>query len=134
MRGKDYGNWSAWNESPGGKHNSPDPFNKAFKGAERQFNAKEYAMSGTEEYHHYEATQDTRTMDSDDQQQQQQSDRNNKSDQMKSQARRNLIKQVVGMVAGSTIIVSAYQARVESRSQKQLPAEPPAVVETVPAD
>ena len=51
MKSKEFEAWFSRNVGKGGKRPSYDPFNKSFKGSERNPAAEEYASKNVEEYH-----------------------------------------------------------------------------------
>ena len=65
MKSKEFEAWFSRNVGKGGKRPSYDPFNKSFKGSERNPAAEEYASKNVEEYHRYPELKDTRTENDD---------------------------------------------------------------------
>ena len=125
MKVRGFGAWPSRNVTQGGRRNSFDEYNKAFKGAERFPRAEEYASRYVEEYHHYQEQQDL-TVEQDDQKLK----KNKKKDSQKS--RQRMIQQFMALVAGSVMIASAYSVAVAKRAQQPSPDN--SVVETLPSD
>lgn len=131
MKTKGFGARPPRNVSAGGKRPLGDPYNKALKGDpfNRAFKkaespGAEYAMSGMDAYHHYDAQKDLTGEQENKPQKQQTVKKQNASRLQK------VMQQVVGLVAGSVIVVTGYQAAAEQKPAPQTPG----VVETGETD
>ena len=146
MKAKEFGARPPWNEGSGGQHNSFDEYNRALKGHEMNTVAQEYTSAGILEYLRIAETKDITSeqfwkrpgMDSSrDRLQSSMSGKSGMSGksnlaQNVQKLTGNVLKQVVGIVVGSAVIVSSYQAQVDARDNKPLPTEPPAITEVEP--
>ena len=103
MKVKEREAWVAKNVGKGGKRPSYDPFNKSFKGHERNPKAKEYASQGLKEYHHYSERAEVKYDEDDSKKVDQQKKQSSKSNVLK-----NLVARVVAVVASAVVIVSSY--------------------------
>jgi len=124
MKVNGYGAWPLWNESTGGQKPSYDPYNRHLK-KERFPRAEEYASMNVEEYHHYSEYNDITSIDRNKNRQNSNRSKNSHSSRIR------IVQQVVCLVAGSTIIVSTYQAM--TKPQETVAQEPTSqVVEQQP--
>ena len=120
MKAKEFGAWPPYNDFKGGQRYSANGYNKSFK-KERFPKAQEYANRDLDEYHRYEETKDLTKG-----QNEQQSNQSRKTEN-KDKQRLRMLQQVVGIVVGSTVVVTSYQAQVERREQEKA-TQPVAVV------
>lgn len=125
MKVKERGSWVAFNEGKGGKKQSFDQFNKAFKGQERNPKVNEFASQGLEEYHHYSERAEVKEKDEDSKSKQQETKKQNPST--------NIVKNVVGKVVavgvGAVVVVTTYQTIIEN--EKQPDPEPTPIIEEI---
>ncbi|MBE6740668.1 MAG: hypothetical protein E7570_00020 [Ruminococcaceae bacterium] len=119
MKAKEYGAWPTRNILSGGQHPSYDEYNREYKKV-TYTSAEEYASRNVKEYHHYSEYNDITSTDDN-----KQRGSNNKS----SRSRIRVFQQVVCLLAGSTIIVSTYQAMTKQAQAE--PVEPTSVVQQV---
>jgi len=132
MRVKGYGAYPTRNVQIGGQTPSYDEFNREYKKV-RYKSAQEYACRNVKEYHHYPEYKD---LTGDDDNRDQQISVTGAALQYGTAARavnsiikrRRIAQQLVCIIAGSTIIVSAYQAMMNQPQPE--PAPLPAVVDT----
>ena len=124
MKAKEFGAWPPSNDFKSGQRYSANGYNKSFK-KERFPKAQEYANRDLEERHRFEETKDF-TKD----QNKQQSTKSQKTENA-NKMRQRMLQQAVGIVVGSTVVVTSYQAQVEERTKKQDLEPTAAVVETV---
>ena len=125
MKAKEFGARPSNDAFRGGQRYSANGYNKSFK-KERFPEAQEYANRNLDEYHRFEGTKDLTKEQDAQQPDNKQSDKSRKTENAK-KARQRMLQQVVGIVVGSTVIVTSYQARVERLEQEQA-LEPVAVV------
>ena len=133
MKVKGFGARPSRNDFTGGQRPPGDPFNKALKGD--PFNeaykkafppGAEYSGFGMDEYHYYPEQQDL-TADQNDQDQSAEQKRKDQQTKNAKARRMRVMQQVVCLVAGSVVLVSSYQARVNSYAQPEEPSS--AIVE-----
>lgn len=134
MKAKEYGAWPTRNVLSGGQRYSYDEYNREYKKV-RYKSAEEYACRNVKEYNHYPEYKD---MTSDDDKQQEFSAtgsalqfgamlrKTNSANKL-----RRLIKQVVCIVAGSTIIVSTYQYMNSEQIKVKASSQPTAVASEI---
>ena len=123
---KEYGAWPTWNVSSSGQKKSFDPYNRHLK-KERFPRAEEYACRNLEQYHHYSEYNDLTA----EEYRKKKKDDSNRS-RNSSSSRMRIMQQVVCFVAGSTIIVSSYNAVIKQQQAEAMPQPaPPAVVQEV---
>lgn len=124
MNVKGFGAWPSRNDFQGGQRPLGDPFNKALKGD--PFNeaykkayppGAEYASFGMDEYHHYPEQQDL-TADQEDRDQSAEQKRKEQKAKKAKMRRMRMMQQVVCLAAGSVVLVSAYEASVNSYAQQ----------------
>jgi hypothetical protein len=120
MIAKEYGAWPTRNILSGGQHPSYDEYNREYKKV-RYKSAEEYASRNVKEYHHYSEYNDLTS--SNNNSQKTDSNKNSRSSRMR------IFQQVICLVAGSTIIVSTYQAM--TRQAQAEPATPSSVFQQV---
>jgi hypothetical protein len=118
MKAREYGAWPARNILSGGQHPSYDEYNREYKKV-RYTSAEEYASRNVKEYHHYSEYNDLTS--SNDDRKQLGSNKNSRSSRMR------VFQQVICLLAGSTIIVSTYQAM--TRQAQAEPTTPTSVVQ-----
>lgn len=114
MKSREFGAWPPWNVRPGGRTNSGDEYNSYFK-KERAKAAPEYASRTYQEYHTQSEQKDTQTQQP--QQPKLWDSHSSKTDKLKKRSK--VLRQVVGLVVGSVIIVTTYQTQVEARTQER---------------
>lgn len=124
MKSREYGTWPPRNGLNPERQKLYDPYNRALKG-EPYLHVDEYASMDVEEYYRVPAQKD---VSGDPNKQDQKSTSKGKRDSGSATRRQNLLRQVVGMVAGSVIITTSYTAAIQ-RQQEQKPDLPPASVE-----
>ena len=130
MKVKEYGAWPSRNILSGGQQNSFDEFNREYKKV-RYKSAEEFASRNVKEYNHYPEYMDLTAADDDNQQQfGQGSGALGKTNDARKKRMRTL-QQVVCLVAGSTIIVSSYQAMINQQADAMPQPAPPAIVQEV---
>jgi hypothetical protein len=126
MKAKEYGAWPSRNVFSGGQQLSFDEYNREYKKV-RYTSAAEYASRNVEEYHHYSEYNDTYFEESEKRRLD-----DNKSSKNSRSSRMRVFQQVICLVAGSTIVVSTYQAMNNQQQADAMPQpEPPAVVQEV---
>lgn len=132
MKAREYGAYPTRNVQSGGQMPSYDEFNREYKKV-RYSSAQEYACRNIKEYNHYPEYKD---LTADDDNRDQQISVTGAALQYGTAARavnsvikrRRIAQQVVCLIAGSTIIVSAYQAMMNQPQPE--PAPLPAIVDT----
>ena len=132
MKAREYGSYPTRNVQSGGQMPSYDEFNREYKKV-RYTSAQEYACRNVKEYNHYPEYKD---LTADDDNRDQQISVTGAALQYGTVARavnsiikrRRIAQQVVCIIAGSTIIVSAYQAMMNQPQPE--PAHLPAIVDT----
>ena len=123
MKSREYGTWPPRNGLSPERQKLYDPYNRAFKG-ESYLHVDEYASMDVEEYYHVPETKDMSGNPYEQNRVAQSSQvRRAKS---KGRLRQNMLRQVVGVLVGSVIIVTTYQAM----AAKQNVPEPDAVIQT----
>jgi len=130
MKSREFGTWPPRNALGADRQHLYDEYNRAFK-KERPPQPKEYASSDIEEYYRVPEMKDV----SGNPYEQNREALSKRSDRDKNAnaAKRNLaLRQVVGLLVGSVIVVTTYQTMA---AQRQTPPEQPAIVETdAPSD
>ena len=121
MKAKEYGAWPSRNIFSGGQRYSYDEYNREYKKV-RYTSAEEYASRNVEEYHHYSEYNDSYFEESEKR-------RFDKSSKNSQSSRMRVFQQVICLVAGSTVIVSSYQAMTKQKADAMPQPEPPAVVQ-----
>ena len=122
MKVREFGAWPPQN-APGIKRkNSVDEFNRSFKG--KQFTSHpEYASREVEEYYRVPEIKEVGPKQFD--QQDDVSGSGKKKDRQgknTNQLRQNMLRQVAGLVAGSVVITTSYQAVIQQQQQVEQPA------------
>ena len=130
MKAKEFGARPPYNDFKSGQRYSANGYNKSFK-KERFPKAQEYANRNLDEYHRFEETKDfTKEQDVRQSDAKQQSSQSKKTDNA-NKMRQRVLQQAVGIVVGSTVVVTSYQARLEEQAKQQDSEPNVAVVETV---
>ncbi len=129
MKVKGYGARPPQNIGAGGRRPSYDPYNRFAKG-HQYFRVPEYASQDVEEYYRVDEIKDmTRESEREkDRRQNEQRGRDQGANNVKQFGQR-VLQQVVGIIAGSVVIVSSYQA-MAAKQQQPVPEPPSSVVET----
>ena len=111
MNAKEFEAWLARNVSRGGRPNSVDEYNRAFK-KERPDSAEEYASRNVKEYHYYSETKGLNSEQDEDSNDQSKSDKNKQKSKQRSnsQLTRNLVSRFIGIAMGAMIVANGYQA------------------------
>ena len=106
MKSREFGTWRPRNGLGAERQHLYDQYNRSFK-KERPEQAKEYACSDIEEYYRVPETKDMsgNPFEQNGKVKQGPADKIKK----KSRARQNLLRQAVGVLVGSVVIVSSYQ-------------------------
>ena len=126
MKAREYGAWPSRNVFSGGQRYSFDEYNREYKKV-RYKSAEEYASRNVKEYHHYSEYNDSYAEEREKRRMDDKS-KNSRSSRMR------IMQQVVCLIAGSTIIVSTYQAMMNRQQAEAKPqSAPPAVVEETDA-
>ena len=128
MRVNGFGAYPVRNVSSGGQKNSVDEFNKSLKG-DAYSRYEEYISRQVEEYHLYSEYNDFTSKQQDQENGSSQSD-----DRKKRNARaqrQRMLQQVVGLVAGSVVVVTSYQAVL--KQQAEAVVEPTSVSQSADA-
>lgn len=113
MKVNGFGEYPVNNISSGGKKNSVDEYNKSFKG-DAYKHYEEYLGRQVEEYHLYSEYNDFTDKQQDRENDSSQSD---KKKQKNARAQRQrMLQQVVGLVAGSVVVVTSYQSVVKQQA------------------
>ena len=125
MKAREYGAWPSRNVFSGGQRYSFDEYNREYKKV-RYKSAEEYASRNVKEYHHYSEYNDSYAEES----KKRHFDKNSKNSHA---ARMRVMQQIVCLIAGSTIIVSTYQAMKnrELQAEAMPQPEPPAAVQEI---
>ena len=137
MKSREYGTWPPRNGLNAERQKNYDPYNRSMKG-EAFLHVDEYADTDIEEYYRVPAQKDV-TGDPNKQDREALSKRSDQSRKDKATKRQLVIRQVVGILVGSVIVVTSYQARAQQQAASDTPApkEPDKqeqVVPPVPAD
>ena len=124
MKSREYGTWPPRNVWGPDRQKLYDEHNRSFK-RERSPQPNEYASTDIEEYYRVPETKDM----SGNPYEKNGSARSSQSQRTKNtrQLQQRVMQQVVGVLAGSVVIVSSYQAMA---AERQIVPEPPAVVQT----
>ena len=111
MNAKEFEAWLARNVSRGGRPNSVDEYNRAFK-KERPDSAEEYASRNVKEYHYYSETKGLNSEQDEDSNNNSNSSRNKQRSKQRSnsQLTRNLVSRFIGIAMGAMIVANSYQA------------------------
>jgi hypothetical protein len=125
MKAKEFGAWPPRNDFKGGQRYSANGYNKSFK-KERFPSTQEYANRNLDEYHRFEGTKDFTKEPDVKKTDERQSNHSKKTDNA-NKMRQRVLQQAVGIVVGSTVVVTSYQAQVEERAKQQI-LEPTAIV------
>ena len=114
MKSREYGTWPPRNVLGADRQKLYDDYNRSFK-KERPTQPKEYASSDVEEYYRVPETKDM----SGNPYEQNGSAQSSQAKQAKNkgQMRQNMLRQVAGLVAGSVVVVSSYQAVIQQQEQ-----------------
>ena len=123
MKSREYGTWPPRNGLGPERQKLYDEFNRAFK-KERPPQPKEYASSEIEEYYRVPEMKDM----SGNPYERNDTAKSGQSKQSKNtqRLRQNILRQVIGVLVGSVIIVTTYQTMAE----RQRVSAAPAIVET----
>lgn len=128
MKSREYGTWRPKNALGVERQKLYDPYNRFLK-KERNERAKEYACSDVEEYYHVPATKDVSGNPYEEDEKAKQQGKSKNVDKARSM-RQQLLRQVMGVLVGSVIVVTTYQTM---DAKRQAAAETPAVVESTEA-
>ena len=130
MKAQEFGGWKYSATNIPGKEGfkQADEFNRHLKKEQRPA-PPEYASRDVEEYKKFPETKDVSNLREEEQQKQQESGSGESSSKRDNsgQLRRNMLRQVVGLVAGSAVVVGSYNA-VETELAKAA-EEPSEVIE-----
>ena len=129
MKAKEFGTRTSNDFFRGGQRYSANGYNKSFK-KERFPGVQEYANKDLDEYHRFEETKDF-TKEPDLQKSDERQANQSKKSENANKMRQRMLQQAVGIVVGSTVVVTSYQAQVEERAKQQDLEPTAAVVETV---
>ena len=124
MKSREFGAWPPRNIFGAQRQKLYDEYNRALK-KERPEQPKEYASSGVEEYYRVPEMKDV-SGNPYEQNSGVVSERSKKSRKSKPMQRQLLLRQVAGVLVGSVIVVTTYQAMAEQKA----PPDIPAIVET----
>jgi len=129
MKAKEFGAWPPHNDFKSGQRYSANGYNKSFK-KERFPSVQEYANRDLDEYHRFEETKDFTKEPAAQKSDGNRSNQSKKTDNA-NKMRQRVLQQAVGIVVGSTVVVTSYQAQVEEREKQQVLEPTVAVTETV---
>ena len=119
MKVREFGTWPPRNGLGAERQKLYDPYNLSFK-KERIPEAKEYASSDIEEYYRVPEMKDMTGNPYE-----QSTKTPSKKRDQSTMKRRLMLRQVVGLLVGSVVIATTYQAMAEQQKQP----EPPAIIE-----
>lgn len=124
MKSREFGTWPPRNAPGVNRQHLYDEYNRAFK-KERPAQPKEYASSDIEEYYRVPEIKDV-SGDPNEQCYEALSRISDRKKNTKASKRQLVLRQVVGILVGSIVIVTTYQAMA---AQQQSPSDSPAIVE-----
>lgn len=124
MKSREFGTWPPRNALGADRQHLYDEYNRAFK-KERPAQPKEYASSDIEEYYRVPEIKDV-SGDPNEQCYEALSRISDREKNTKASKRQLVLRQVVGLLVGSVVIVTTYQAMAE---QRQSPSDSPSIVE-----